>query len=231
MSLAERLEQVRERIAAAAKRAGRSPDDVRLVAVTKGQPIDVLRHAYELGLTDVGENRVEEAMPKLRALAGIACRWHMIGHVQSRKAREVAQHFQMVHSVDSLRLAQRLGRAAGAAGRDLPVLLQFNVSGEASKYGWPAAEPNKWNELLDDVSQVCALQHLRVRGLMTLAPLGPDSEAARPTFQRLRRLRDFLAERVPDASWSDLSMGMSDDFEVAVEEGASLVRIGRALFG
>ena len=230
-SLAENLDRVRERIAAAAGRAGRDPAQVRLVAVTKTHPPDVIRAVRTLGVVDIGENRVEESLPKIEALAGAGITWHMIGHVQGRKAREVARCFDMVHSVDSVKLAQRLNRFAQDAGRRLPVLLQFNVSGEGSKEGWLAADPARWPELLAEVAPVTACDGLEIRGLMTIAPMVPDPEDARPAFRKLRELRDFWAQRFPTVRWTELSMGMTDDFEVAVEEGATLVRVGRALFG
>jgi hypothetical protein len=212
-------------MAAAARRGRHDPQAVRLVAVTKTVPPERIAAAYALGLRDFGENRVEEAIPKQPGLpADIA--WHMIGHVQSRKAADAALHFALVHSLDSLKLARRLARAAQAAGRVLPVLLEVNVAGEASKYGYRPDEA-----FVAEVAEILALPALRVEGLMTLAPLAADPEAARPVFAGLRALRDRLATRFPQAGWRELSMGMSDDFEIAIEEGATLVRIGRALFG
>jgi hypothetical protein len=224
-SLAANLQAVRARIAAAAQRAGRAPDEVTLVAVSKTVPAERVAAAYALGLRDFGENRVEEGLPKQAALPGDV-RWHMIGHVQSRKAREAARQFALVHSVDSLKLAQRLAREAQAAGRVLPVLLEVNVSGEAAKYGF---RPGATFEA--EVAALLALPGLRVRGLMTMAPIVADPDEARPVFAALRALRAVLAARFPQADWRELSMGMTDDFEVAVEEGATLVRVGRAIFG
>ncbi len=155
----------------------------------------------------------------------------MIGHVQSRKAQLVVRHFSLVHSPDSLHVAQRLDRAASQAGRRLPVLLELNVGGEASKHGWQAADEAAWAALLPEINMVTALPNLRIRGLMTMPPLSPDPEAARPYFQKLRRLQEFLVQRVPQAEWNELSMGTSADYEVAVEEGATLVRVGQAILG
>jgi pyridoxal phosphate enzyme (YggS family) len=155
----------------------------------------------------------------------------MIGHVQSRKAPLVAQHFALVHSLDSLKLAQRLDRSAAELGRTLPVLLEFNVSGEKSKHGWDASEESLWKGLLTDVNAIAALPGLKVRGLMTMPPLSTDPEAARVHFRKLRRLRDFLSRQVSQAEWDELSMGTSVDYAVAVEEGATLVRIGQAILG
>lgn len=230
-SLALNLERVRERIAAAARRGGRDAEAVRLVAVTKTHPVETVRAIRELGVVDIGENRVEEAVPKIEALAGLGVVWHMIGHVQSRKARAAAECFDMLHSLDGLKLAQRLDGCAGERGRTLPVLLECNVSGEASKAGWSAADPARWDALRPEVEAVLACPHLQVRGLMTMAPIVYDPERTRPFFARLRRLRDYLAGQFPGADWSELSMGMTDDFEVAAEEGATMVRVGRALFG
>ncbi|OQA44316.1 MAG: hypothetical protein BWY52_01653 [Chloroflexi bacterium ADurb.Bin325] len=228
-TLRANIERVRARMAAAAARAGRDPADVTLVAVSKTQPAEVILAACAAGLRLFGENRVEEAGPKA---AEVAARltpaappaWHMIGHVQSRKAAAVLPWAALVHSVDSVKLAARLARGV-ADGTVLPVLLEVNVAGEASKYGFrPAALPAA-------VEAIAALPGLRIEGLMTMAPLAADPELARPTFRGLARLRDDLARRYPALAWRHLSMGMTDDFEVAIEEGATLVRIGRALFG
>jgi pyridoxal phosphate enzyme (YggS family) len=239
MGLEDRLARVHERMAAAARRAGRNPGDVTLVAVTKTVPADVVAEAVRLGLTHFGENRVEEAQAKSpqvqQALGGARVTWHMIGHIQSRKADEVVAQFDWVHSVDSLKLARRLSRFAEEAGRTLPVLLEVNVSGEASKYGFPLSgwpdHPEQGEAFLGAVRDILALPALRLEGLMTMAPFASDPEAARPTFRRLREVRDTVAQHYADTALPHLSMGMTDDFEVAIEEGATLVRIGRALFG
>jgi pyridoxal phosphate enzyme (YggS family) len=230
-SIAENLARVRSRVAAAAQRAGREAESVRVVAVTKNQPLERVRRAYTLGVRDLGENRVEEALPRQQALADLpGLRWHMIGHVQSRKARQVPGAFVLVHSVDRWKIAQAFDRHAAAAGLRLPVLLECNVSGEATKEGWAFSDPGRWDEMLTSIEEVCALPRLEVLGLMTMAPWTDRPETVRPVFARLRELRDFLAARLP-GPWSELSMGMTDDFEVAIEEGATIVRIGRAIFG
>jgi pyridoxal phosphate enzyme (YggS family) len=240
-TLIDRLMIVRERIAAAAQRAGRDLETIRLVGVTKAQPVEAIRAALDAGLRDIGENRVQEAEAKMTALEAERHRltWHLIGHLQTNKAKKAAVLFDMVHSVDSLRLALLLERYAAEARREagwrLPVLLQVNVSGEATKsgfdlYGWET-QPDVYERFCADVEQILALPHLDVRGLMTIAPWAPDPEAARPVFRATRRLSDALAQRFPIAPWRDLSMGMTDDFEVAIEEGATIVRIGRAIFG
>jgi len=232
MSLQARLHQVQDRIAAAAARAGRDPASITLVAVSKTQPVDVLIQAYDLGVRHFGENRVEEAAPKLaafrRAVADPSVVFHMIGHVQSRKADEVAALFDRVHSVDSVKLLQRLARFAARRPSPLPVLLEVNVSGEASKYGF---DVSRRAELEAAIEAASTLTSLRLDGLMTMAPIVAEPEQARPVFRALRALRDELAERQPSLAWTHLSMGMTDDFEVAVEEGATLVRVGRAIFG
>lgn len=179
----------------------------------------------------LGENRVEEAGPKrdqLSDLAGIE--WHMIGHIQSRKATTVAATFDQVHSVDRSKIAHRLNKAAEQSGRRLPVLLECNVSGEAAKYGWALAQQSSWPGIVDEFAGLLRLPNLEILGLMTMAPMAISPESVRPVFRRLRQLQEFLCEALP-AAWSELSMGMSDDFEVAVEEGATILRIGRAIFG
>jgi PLP dependent protein len=244
-TIAMRIDSVRERIAAAARRAGRSPEEIRLVGVSKTHPPELVAQAFAAGLRDFGENRVQEAEPKIAALATDrnAIIWHLIGHLQSNKAKRAAALFDLVHSVDSLHLAEALERAGGErtpnsqlpTPKSLPVLLQVNVSGEASKDGFDLAGWEERPDLLDgffaEVDRLLALSHLRVGGLMTIAPWGDDAAAARPTFRSAQRLRDALAQRFPAADWSALSMGMTDDFEVAIEEGATIVRVGRAIFG
>jgi pyridoxal phosphate enzyme (YggS family) len=224
---------VRERMERALARANRPSGSVRLVAVTKTHPADVAAAAVEAGLNDLGENRVEEALPKIKALgADKGVRWHMIGHIQSRKARSVVEGgFALVHSVDALKLAERLSSLSVEAGRRLPVLLECNVSGEASKAGFRADTPKAVETLLPELAQVTSLPGLELRGLMTMAPIVPEPDAARPYFARLRSLRDTLAEHFPAVTWAELSMGMTDDFEAAILEGATLIRVGRALFG
>jgi hypothetical protein len=229
-SFEERLHAIRSRIAAASSRAGRDPAGIRLIAVTKGQPAATVREAFEAGLREFGENYLEEAGPKIRALDP-AIAWHMIGHVQSRKAKSVAALFPMIHSVDSLGLAQRLSRSASEAGRPVVILLECNLAGESSKTGFPAASASAWERLFPEWEQILALPGLSTAGLMTMPPYSEDPELSRPVFGRLRALRELARRSLPQAEWRELSMGMSDDFEQAVEEGATMVRIGRALFG
>lgn len=233
------VKQVESRIAEAALRAGRRPDDVTLVAVCKTFPADAVIQAYLAGVRNFGENRVGEAQDKIpevsAGLAGAAPTWHMVGHIQSRKTSAVVACFDLVHSVDRLKVANRLSRFAAEAGRALPVLLECNVSGEDSKFGFDVRE---WESestcreaFFGTVSELLQLGGIRIRGLMTMAPLTPESASVRPVFASLRGLREALRERFPETAWNDLSMGMTNDFEVAVEEGATLVRVGRAIFG
>ena len=223
-SLGQCLEEVRGRIRAAAARSGRKPEDVVLVGVTKTVEVERVREAVGLGLTDLGENRVQEAQAKIAALGRDRARWHLIGHLQRNKAARAIGLFDRVHSVDDVDLAESLSRHAVAAGRALPVLVEVNVSGEATKFG---VAPGMLGPLLE---RVATLPGLRLDGLMTVgAPVG-DAEEARPAFARLRALRDE-AERRLGRRLPELSMGMSGDFEVAVEEGSTMVRVGSALFG
>jgi len=231
-TIGERYLRILDRIAGAALASGREPGSVRLVVVTKAQPFEVVKAAIAAGVTILGENYPEEAVEKIQVLdMASKLEWHMIGHVQSRKAHLVIEHFALLHALDNLRLASRLDRFAARAGRTLPVLLEFNVGGEESKFGWPAWQEEGWTNLLPVVSQVLDLSHLRVHGLMAMPPLGADVEQSRPYFRRLRCLRDFLCDRFPQIDWRELSMGTSADFEVAVQEGATLVRVGQAILG
>ena len=227
------LQDVRKRIAAAAEQCGRHPDDITLVAVTKMQPPEVIQAAYDLGLRHFGENRVEEAETKVGHLP-VDITWHMIGHIQSRKAKRVVPLFQSVHSVDRVKLARSLSRLGADRPDALTILLECNVSGEASKYGFPTQQVTAGGDLpkplLAAVEEILALPHIRVQGLMTMAPIVADPEETRPIFGRLRRLRDKLAAAFPQANWHHLSMGMTDDFEVAIQEGATMIRVGRAIF-
>jgi PLP dependent protein len=211
------LEKVQERIARACQRAGRSPGEVTLIAVTKTVAPGAIANAFELGIRHFGENRVQEAEPKIQELSFLQLRptWHMIGHLQSNKAKTAIELFDVIHSVDSVRLAEVLCRRTQ---KQLPIFLEVNVAGEASKTGLAL------NEVEPALSAIRRLPNLEVKGLMTIAPLVADSEMVRPVFRQLRLLRDRLG-------LEHLSMGMTGDFEVAIEEGATMVRIGRAIFG
>jgi pyridoxal phosphate enzyme (YggS family) len=233
VDIAANLERVRERMADAARRAGRNPEEITLVAVTKTIEPAMVKEATALGLRDFGENRVQEAEWKVPLLPEVT--WHMIGHLQRNKVKKALLIFDMIHSVDSLRLAQEIDRRASRIGARVPVLLEVNLSGEATKYGFRMAplvtQRGEKETLFSYAEEVLRLPYLEVRGLMTMAPLVAQPEQARPYFQRLRGLREELKERFPQVCWEDLSMGMTDDFEVAIEEGATMVRIGRAIFG
>jgi len=217
-TIAERVAQVRQRVERAAERAGRSPADVTIVAVSKAHPPQAIEEAVRAGIAHVGENRVQEAaakIPVLRPSLEGPVTWHLVGHLQTNKAKTALELFDIIHSVDSLHLAEALSHRAQ---RPLPVLLEVNVAGEASKFGFSPGQ------VASAVQVVARLPQLDLRGLMTVAPFVNDPEAVRPVFRELRRLRDALG-------LAELSMGMTDDFEVAIEEGATLVRIGRAIFG
>jgi PLP dependent protein len=222
-SIAENLAGIHARIAAACDRAGRTPDSVRLMAVSKNQPPERVEEAASLGLGLFGENRVQEARAKIPMCPG-RLEWHLIGHLQSNKARDAVALFRMVQGVDSLDLARELQKQAEKQARTLPVLLEVNVAGEASKFGWAP------ERLLAELPEANRLGRLEIHGLMTVAPYAVDAERVRPVFRRLRELRD-RAEQMLGAPLPVLSMGMSGDLEVAIEEGATLVRIGTALFG
>ena len=227
MSVAVRLTEVRARIDAAARGAGRDPSSVRLVAVSKTFPVYAVREAYAVGHRDFGENRVQEALEKISALQDFPdARWHLLGHLQSNKARKAAPAFAMIQSVDSVDLLQKLDAAAADSGHAPELLVQVDLAGEDTKYGVPATEVPR---ILEAAAQCRAA---RVVGLMTLPPIPDTPEDARPWFRRLRDLRDgWLAAGVPSGMLRELSMGMSGDFEVAVQEGATIIRVGTAIFG
>jgi pyridoxal phosphate enzyme (YggS family) len=224
------LQSVLQKIADAAARAGRNPDDITLVAVSKTFPVETVLAAYSKGLRHFGENRVGESavkIPRVNArVSGIT--WHGIGHLQSRKVKEAAELYDFVQSVDSAALARRLSGSALALGKRLPILLEVNISGETSKYGF---SPMPREEFFAAANAILTLPNLEVRGLMTVAPIFAQEDDARPFFRALRELRDELRERFSTCTWQHLSMGMTDDFKAAIVEGATIVRIGRALFG
>lgn len=231
-SIRERYLNTQDQITVAAQRANRDPNEIRLVVVTKTQPLEIVRAVIEAGVKLLGENYPEEGVMKIQSLpqqSGVE--WHMIGHVQSRKARLVPEHFALLHSLDGVKLAQRLAMFAAEQNRILPVLLEFNVGGEASKSGWNVMDDSQLDQTLPEIESILDLPNLRVRGLMTMPPLGTDPEASRRFFQHLRLIRDQLAVRYPQTDWHELSMGTSTDYTVAVEEGATLVRVGTAIVG
>jgi hypothetical protein len=226
LSIAGRLAEVHARIDAAARSAGRDPTSIRLVAVSKTFPIEAVRAAYEAGQREFGENRVQEALQKISQSADLSIRWHLLGHLQMNKARKAGPAFATIQSVDSVELLQKLDRAAEESGQAPELLIQVDLAGEATKHGAPPAEVPR---LLDAAA---ACRAARVAGLMTLPPAPDTPEDSRPWFRRLRDLRDaWQAAGVPAPMLRELSMGMSGDFEVAVREGATLVRVGTAIFG
>jgi pyridoxal phosphate enzyme (YggS family) len=229
MPISENIAEVRERMAAAARRARRRPEEIALMAVTKTHPPERIREAYAAGLRLFGENRVQEFAGKVGAVADLAiAEWHMIGHLQTNKAAKAAELFTAVDSVDSVKLAEKLDAAARSLGRKLAVLIEINIGGEAAKSG-VAPDSRELEELLLAAPRFDALEF---RGLMTVPPFTDDPEQARPYFRKLRELRDAIATRkLPSVAMDVLSMGMSHDFEVAIEEGSTCIRTGTAIFG
>lgn len=221
-----RYRRILARVSDAALKAGRSPESIRLIAVTKHATTEMMAEAYAAGIREFGENKLQDALPKLASLSYLAPRWHFIGHLQTNKVKRVVGAFELVHSVDSWRLAEALSREAVARGLAQPILVQVNTSGETSKYGMaPEEVPAAIGRIARELPGVV------VQGLMTMAPHAPDPEVARPCFRKLRELRDACNEDLPaDARMEHLSMGMTQDFTVAIEEGATLIRIGSGLF-
>ena len=223
MSLAENLDSIQQRIRAACERAGRDASSVTLLGVTKGQPPEAVNEAARLGLTFLGENKIQEAKAKIPLCSG-KLRWHFIGHLQTNKCRDAVELFEMIESVDSLHVAQEISKRAEQASKTMPILLEVNLAGESSKFGY---SPEK---LLAELSQINALPRLEIHGFMTVPPYTTNAENVRPVFRRMRELKE-RAEQALGAPLPHLSMGMSGDFEVAIEEGATIVRVGTALFG
>jgi hypothetical protein len=223
VSLAENLDSIQQRIRVACDRAGRVTESVTLLAVTKGQPPDVVNEAGKLGLAFFGENKIQEAKAKIPLCAG-KLRWHFIGHLQTNKCREAVEFFEMIQSVDSLHLAQELSRRADQAGKTMPILLEVNLAGEASKFGY------RPDTVLTELNEINTLPRLEIHGLMTVPPWTANAENVRLVFRQLRELKE-RCEQILGAPLPHLSMGMTGDFEVAIEEGATIVRIGTALFG
>lgn len=223
MSLSDNLTAIQSRIQAACARVGRAPDSVLLLAVSKTHPPETIATATALGLTHFGENKIQEAKAKIPVCPGQA-RWHFIGHLQSNKCRDAVELFEMIEGVDSLAIARELDKRAAQAGKRLPILLEVNVAGEGSKFGFAPTR------MLGELPELNALPHLEIHGLMAIPPYTPVPEKARPYFQKLHDLK-LQAEVVLGAPLPHLSMGMSGDFEVAIEEGATIIRIGTGLFG
>ncbi|GAB4313379.1 MAG: YggS family pyridoxal phosphate-dependent enzyme [Phototrophicales bacterium] len=233
--IAENIKMVQAEIAAACARAGRDPQTVTLVAISKRKPIEDILAAVAAGIRHFGENRVEEMQEKQPHLAvTTSVTWHMVGHIQSRKARYIPGMFQVVHSIDSLKLAVKLDTLLAENQQQLTGLIQMNVSGEQTKsglaaFGWEQDATVRKN-LFDEVRQMTTLPHLKIRGLMTMAPIVDEMEQARPVFQSLARLRNALVDTL-NIELPELSMGMTDDYPIAIEEGATMIRVGRAIFG
>ena len=224
MSVRENITSVLQRISSTALKAGRPPEEVELICVTKEADVHAVREAISCGITDAGENRVQDAISKYRAI-GDAVRWHMIGHLQSNKAKPAVEMFHLIHSVDSLRLMEELDKHSVRINKIQEILIQVNVSGEKQKFG---IDPQGLNEL---IMAAPGFKHIKVAGLMTIAPLADNQELARPFFRRLKQIADEIrALRIEGVEMRELSMGMTQDFEVAIEEGSTMVRIGRAIF-
>jgi pyridoxal phosphate enzyme (YggS family) len=223
VSLPDNLISIQQRIGAACARAGRDPGSVTLLAVSKTHPPETIQAAVDCGLLHFGENKIQEARAKIPLSPGKA-RWQFIGHLQSNKVSDAVELFEMIQGVDSLSLAQEISKRAGQAAKTMPILLEVNVAGEASKFGY---QPEK---LLAELNELNALPKIEVHGLMAIPPFSPIPEKSRPYFQRLRQLK-LESEKILGVPLPHLSMGMSGDFEVAIEEGATIVRIGTALFG
>jgi pyridoxal phosphate enzyme (YggS family) len=231
-AIVQNLLCVNEKILKAAHSVDRKPEDVQLVVVSKMHSLESIQAAIQAGARKFGENYAEEAIVKIEQIphrAGLE--WHMIGHIQSRKARLVSDHFDMVHSIDSLRIAERLNVFREGNIHPLPVLLEMNLSGEESKYGWSAQDEGRWEELLPEIVKVVALPNLKVMGLMTMPPLFDNPELTRPFFKLIVKFRDFLRTKMPGLDWEELSMGTSNDYEIAIQEGATILRIGQAILG
>lgn len=227
-----RYDQILARIEQAKQASDSSSRSVKLVVVTKQQNLEVINAAADAGVLDFGENYVEEAVEKINATRNnFSGQWHMIGHVQSRKAEIVARNFDYVHSVDSVKLAARLNKFASEAGRILPILIECNVSGETSKFGFPIHDQAFSEKSTEDITEITKFSNLEVRGLMTMPPFFDNSELSRPFFSKLRRYQELLKHDLPHINFHELSMGTSTDFEIGVEEGATIVRIGTAILG
>lgn len=230
-SIKIRFDQVKGRIKMAATNSSRDPDDITLIVVTKSKSLEVVKALINAGCKNIGESYMEEALQKIGAIDSKDVSWHMIGHIQSRKAKMVCGNFDWVHSLDRLKIAKRLNSYMQDFGNPLPVLLECNVSGEKSKYGFPAWDESIWSELAITIENLIELSNLEIRGLMTIPPWDSNPEKSRPYYQKLRLLGNYLKEKFPKVNWVEYSMGMSNDFIVAIEEGSTMVRIGTEIVG
>lgn len=228
----DNLKIVREKISIAAEKSGRRTEDIKLIAVTKTVSLEIIEAAIVAGIYDFGENYPEQAIEKIENIhTDKTLSWHMIGHIQSRKSKIVCDYFNLIHSIDSMKIAARINRDCKNRDRIMPVLLEVNLSGEESKFGWKAWDENKWGELSDAFKEIAQMDYVQIHGLMGMPPFFDDPELTRSYYQRMNRLQNFLTEEIPDASWKELSIGTSFDYEVAIEEGATMVRLGTTLFG
>jgi len=230
-NIRQNIELVLERIHNSAINSGRDSKDIALVAVTKQKPASVVKILSDFGIKRIAESYLKEALFKIELLREFQIEWHMIGTIQRGKEKEIAAKFAEVHSLESIETASKLDKFAKLNNRCLPVYLEFNVSGEETKHGWNAWNDTKWSGLVPGLREIFGLSNIEVKGLMTMAPFSNNPQNARPYFRRLRKLRDYLSREFPRSNLQGLSMGMSGDFEVAIEEGATVLRIGSALVG
>ena len=226
------LEKIHIVMNRAAEKAGRDANEIKLIAVTKLMPLETIMAGIEAGIRIFGENYPEQAAEKISAV-GVRdeIEWHMIGHIQSRKSTTVCEYFNLVHSLDRLKIARHLDKNCREFNKILPALIEINVSGEDSKFGWPAWDEKQWPNLVDNFKKVVELENLKIIGLMTMPPYFENPEKARPYYQLLKRLQDYLTSEMPDIKWDELSIGTSFDYEVAIEEGATMIRLGTEIFG
>ena len=227
----KRYQDVAEKIQEAALKVGKNPKDINLVVVTKQKSAVVDKYLADLGLLDMGESYLKEAEFKIEILKEYPIRWHMIGNIQRGKEREVAHYFDMVHSVDNYEVAERLNQSCKENGKIMPIFLECNVSGESTKAGWNVVNDKEWPIFVEEIKQVLDLDHLKLLGLMTMAPYSTEPEDARPFFRKLKSLLNYINQKFPQQEINELSMGMSGDFQVAIEEGATYLRIGSAIVG
>lgn len=221
---------VLKNICSAAKISGIDPEKIKIVTVTKMREVNVIKSAISAGLRYFGENYPEQAVPKIKDIADQGIEWHMIGHIQSRKTKIVASYFNFVHSIDRLKIARLLNNELSLLNKHMPVLLEFNMSGEESKFGFPAFEASNWGKILPDIELMVRMENLSIKGLMTMPPLCADG-SSRKYFIMLRKLQEYLSKKFGAEYFEQLSMGTSVDYPIAVEEGATMVRIGEAILG
>lgn len=232
MTIRDNYQLIVEKVAKAAKSCGRSPEEIRLVVVTKTHPIEIIQEVIDAGAVDLGENYVEDAVPKIIHFRDKKnLNWHMVGHVQSRKSPMVCEYFDYLHSLDSLKLAKKLNNHLSETNKSLPVWLEFNVGGEDSKSGWDIWNEENWRIILPDFEQIITYPSLHILGLMTIPPYSSDPESSRPYYQKLKKFQEFLISHFKLSGLEELSIGMSGDFEVAIQEGSTCVRIGQAILG